>query len=85
VDVPRVGESIEDGHPADVGGGQDALDEVRADESGSAGDEYVLDAIDGSPVYDLAPYFREMGPRGEVREPSWPDEMLADYWDTPQS
>ncbi len=23
-----------------------------------------LDAIDGSPVYDLAPYFKEMGPRG---------------------
>jgi tRNA (Thr-GGU) A37 N-methylase len=44
-----------------------------------------LDAIDGSPVYDLAPYFREMGPRGEVREPAWPGEMLADYWDTPQS
>ncbi|MCU1682910.1 MAG: tsaA [Amycolatopsis sp.] len=44
-----------------------------------------LDAIDGSPVYDLAPYFTEMGPRGEVREPAWPGEMLADYWDTPQS
>jgi tRNA (Thr-GGU) A37 N-methylase len=44
-----------------------------------------LDAIYGSPVYDLAPYFREMGPRGEVREPAWPGEMLADYWDTPQS
>ena len=29
-----------------------------------------LDAIDGSPVYDLAPYFKEMGPRGEVREPA---------------
>lgn len=43
-----------------------------------------LDAVDGSPVYDLALYFREMGPRGEVREPSWPGEMLADYWnDTP--
>jgi hypothetical protein len=44
-----------------------------------------LDAIDGSPVFDLAPYFKEMGPRGEVREPSWPREMLRDYWDDPQS
>ncbi|MFE2595790.1 SAM-dependent methyltransferase [Streptomyces sp. NPDC059396] len=43
-----------------------------------------LDAIDGSPVFDLAPYFREMGPRGEVREPGWPGEMLADYWDDAQ-
>jgi tRNA (adenine37-N6)-methyltransferase len=39
-----------------------------------------LDAIDGTPVYDLAPYFTEMGPRGEVREPAWPGEMLKDYW-----
>ncbi|MFE7317900.1 SAM-dependent methyltransferase [Streptomyces sp. NPDC057555] len=39
-----------------------------------------LDAVDGSPIYDLAPYFQEMGPRGEVREPAWPREMLSDYW-----
>jgi tRNA (adenine37-N6)-methyltransferase len=39
-----------------------------------------LDAIDGTPVYDLAPYFQEMGPRGEIREPAWPGEMLTDYW-----
>ncbi|KOU17412.1 transcriptional regulator [Streptomyces sp. WM6372] len=39
-----------------------------------------LDAIDGTPIYDVAPYFQEMGPRGQVRGPSWPAEMLADYW-----
>lgn len=39
-----------------------------------------LDAVDGTPIYDLAPYFREMGPRGEVHEPAWPGEMLTDYW-----
>lgn len=39
-----------------------------------------LDAVDGTPVIDLAPYFREIGPRGAVREPSWPTEMLGDYW-----
>jgi tRNA (Thr-GGU) A37 N-methylase len=44
-----------------------------------------LDAIDGSPVYDLGPYFQEMGPRGDVREPAWPGEMLGDYWGEPQS
>jgi hypothetical protein len=26
-----------------------------------------------------------MGPRGEVHEPSWPGEMLKDYWDDPQN
>jgi tRNA (Thr-GGU) A37 N-methylase len=39
-----------------------------------------LDAIDGTPVYDLAPYFTEMGPRGTVTEPAWPGEMLRNYW-----
>ncbi|MFD6879823.1 MULTISPECIES: SAM-dependent methyltransferase [unclassified Streptomyces] len=39
-----------------------------------------LDAIDGTPIHDVAPYFQEMGPRGEVRGPSRPAEMLADYW-----
>ncbi|MFE7525322.1 SAM-dependent methyltransferase [Kitasatospora sp. NPDC057542] len=39
-----------------------------------------LDAVDGTPVLDLAPYFAQMGPRGEVIQPTWPAEMLADYW-----
>ncbi|GGX84387.1 SAM-dependent methyltransferase [Streptomyces fructofermentans] len=39
-----------------------------------------MDAVDGTPIYDLAPYFPEMGPRGDVREPGWPGEMLKDYW-----
>ncbi|MEW1677982.1 SAM-dependent methyltransferase [Streptomyces noursei] len=39
-----------------------------------------LDAVDGTPVYDIAPYFKEMGPRGEVHEPAWPKEMLTNYW-----
>ncbi|MFD4575000.1 SAM-dependent methyltransferase [Streptomyces sp. NPDC058417] len=41
-----------------------------------------LDAVEGTPVVDLAPYFQEMGPRGAVRQPTWPGEMLADYWRT---
>ena len=44
-----------------------------------------LDAVDGSPVVDLAPYFAEMGRRGEIHEPLWPGEMLADYWDASES
>ncbi|MEU6114326.1 TrmO family methyltransferase [Streptomyces sp. NPDC047117] len=39
-----------------------------------------LDAVDGTAVYDLSPYFQEMGPRGELRQPAWPGEMLKDYW-----
>ncbi|MFF4189089.1 TrmO family methyltransferase [Streptomyces sp. NPDC001691] len=41
-----------------------------------------LDAVVGTRIYDLSPYFEEMGPRGAVLEPSWPGEMLADYWET---
>ncbi|WP_427168792.1 SAM-dependent methyltransferase (plasmid) [Streptomyces sp. C1-1] len=39
-----------------------------------------MDAVDGTPVYDLGPYFQEMGPRGDVHEPEWPGDMLQDYW-----
>ncbi|RBQ20587.1 S-adenosylmethionine-dependent methyltransferase [Spongiactinospora rosea] len=39
-----------------------------------------LDAIHGTPIYDLAPYFQEMGPQGEIHQPAWPTEMLRDYW-----
>ncbi|NUK13984.1 SAM-dependent methyltransferase [Streptomyces lunaelactis] len=39
-----------------------------------------LDAIDGTPIFDVSPYFPEMGPRGEVRAPRWPGEMLKHYW-----
>ncbi|MER5988692.1 TrmO family methyltransferase [Streptomyces sp. NPDC001787] len=39
-----------------------------------------LDAVHGTPVIDLGPYFQQMGPRGPVREPEWPAEMLEKYW-----
>ncbi|MFD3970328.1 SAM-dependent methyltransferase [Streptomyces cyaneofuscatus] len=39
-----------------------------------------LDAVDGTPVVDIGPYFTAMGPRGPVKEPAWPGEMLKDYW-----
>ncbi|MEV6683932.1 SAM-dependent methyltransferase [Streptomyces sp. NPDC051130] len=40
-----------------------------------------FDAVDGTPVYDIAPYFEQMGPRGQVCQPAWPQEMLEpNYW-----
>jgi tRNA (Thr-GGU) A37 N-methylase len=39
-----------------------------------------LDAIDGTPVLDLKPWFGAFGPRGAVRQPAWVDELLADYF-----
>jgi tRNA-Thr(GGU) m(6)t(6)A37 methyltransferase TsaA len=39
-----------------------------------------LDAIDGTPVLDLKPWVREFGPRGDVRQPAWMDELMRAYW-----
>jgi tRNA-Thr(GGU) m(6)t(6)A37 methyltransferase TsaA len=39
-----------------------------------------LDAIDGTPVLDLKPWVPEFGPRGDVRQPAWMDELMKDYW-----
>ncbi|WP_405496371.1 SAM-dependent methyltransferase [Streptomyces sp. NBC_00096] len=40
-----------------------------------------LDAVHGTPIYDIAPYFEQMGPRGPVTQPAWPGEMLdPTYW-----
>jgi tRNA (Thr-GGU) A37 N-methylase len=42
-----------------------------------------LDAVDGTPVLDIKPWFTEMGPRGEVRQAPWSHEMLRRYYATP--
>jgi len=39
-----------------------------------------LDAIDGTPVLDIKPHMREFGARGEVRQPEWVGELMAEYW-----
>lgn len=39
-----------------------------------------LDAVDGTPVLDLKPYFSGFAPRGEVREPQWAAELMAGYF-----
>jgi tRNA (Thr-GGU) A37 N-methylase len=39
-----------------------------------------LDAMDGTPVLDVKPYMLGFAPRGDVREPSWATELMAEYW-----
>ncbi len=39
-----------------------------------------LDAIDGTPVLDIKPVFREFLPREAVRQPSWVSELMRMYW-----
>lgn len=39
-----------------------------------------LDAVDGTPVLDVKPYFTEFGPRGAVKQPAWAGELMGGYW-----
>ena len=39
-----------------------------------------LDAIVGTPVLDLKPYFREFGPQGEVTQPAWATAIMQKYY-----
>jgi tRNA (Thr-GGU) A37 N-methylase len=39
-----------------------------------------LDAVDGTPVIDIKPWFAEFGPRGPVHQATWTTEMLGDYF-----
>jgi tRNA (adenine37-N6)-methyltransferase len=39
-----------------------------------------LDAIDGTPVVDIKPFMAEFGPRGQVRQPVWSNELMAGYF-----
>lgn len=39
-----------------------------------------LDAIDGTPVLDIKPVMMGFLPEEEIRQPSWADELMKNYW-----
>lgn len=39
-----------------------------------------LDAVDGTPVLDIKPWFGEFAPRGPIVQAPWSSEMLTDYF-----
>ena len=39
-----------------------------------------LDAIDGTPILDLKPVFKEFQPKGEIRQPFWVSDLMKNYW-----
>ena len=39
-----------------------------------------LDAIDGTPVLDIKPVFREFLPKGDLRQPLWVADLMKNYW-----
>lgn len=51
----------------------EAVDGHRVDVTG-------LDALDGSPVFDVKPWMEEFGPLGSTRQPAWTTELMTDYY-----
>jgi tRNA-Thr(GGU) m(6)t(6)A37 methyltransferase TsaA len=39
-----------------------------------------LDAIDGTPVLDIKPVFREFLPAKEIMQPAWVADLVEHYW-----
>lgn len=39
-----------------------------------------LDAIDGTPVIDIKPVYKEFMPKGEITQPAWVTELMKNYW-----
>lgn len=45
----------------------------------------ALDALDGSPVFEIKPWMEEYGVRGPVRQTDWSHELMAKYYlDAPE-
>lgn len=39
-----------------------------------------LDAIEGTPVLDIKPVFKEFSVSNEIHQPGWVAELMKDYW-----
>ena len=39
-----------------------------------------LDAINGTPVLDIKPVFKEFMPVGAIRQPDWASDLMKKYW-----
>jgi tRNA-Thr(GGU) m(6)t(6)A37 methyltransferase TsaA len=39
-----------------------------------------LDAIDGTPVLDIKPVFKEFQPKGQIKQPNWVADLMRNYW-----
>jgi len=39
-----------------------------------------LDAIDGTPVLDIKPVFKEFRPAKDILQPEWVSDLMKNYW-----
>jgi len=40
-----------------------------------------LDAIDGTPILDIKPVFKEFQPQGAIKQPEWVADLMKNYWE----
>lgn len=77
-DWPRVGIFAQRGKDRPNRLGSTIVEIVRRD--GRALIVQGLDAIEGTPVIDIKPVMSEFLPRGEVHQPDWSHQLMAQYW-----
>lgn len=39
-----------------------------------------LDAINGTPVLDIKPVFKEFQPKTKIQQPAWVADLMKEYW-----
>lgn len=39
-----------------------------------------FDAIDGTPILDIKPVFKEFQPQGAIKQPDWVADLMKNYW-----
>ena len=39
-----------------------------------------LDAVNGTPILDIKPVFREFQATGEIQQPAWVADLMKNYW-----
>jgi len=39
-----------------------------------------LDAVDGTPILDIKPWYASFGPQGSIVEPAWVEEIMKNYY-----
>jgi len=40
----------------------------------------LFDGINGTPIIDIKPVFKEYQVKGEIRQPFWVSELMKNYW-----
>ena len=40
-----------------------------------------MDAIDGTPVLDIKPVFKEFQPKGAIVQAEWVADLMKNYWE----